>query len=190
MILQPWTFKLLTPDTKGNSMKHRINFLLIALLTLLMAACEATKADPIPFTSVQTYIETLTTGQTGSLWAKAVKASDVYSDLSTANYPLILIVFDNNTGLESYLEAEGLSQEAFLEHPRLTDFVKQHLFNTNVDWVSLRSEIGNSVTLQNAAGQVITLKHVKDSEGGQVKGGEINGVAVVTTYPIDKLETL
>jgi hypothetical protein len=156
-------------------------FLLLFLL-FFIAGCQKnpnSTPDPIPLT-VQNYVDSLITStrnQSVRLSARAVKASGVYEHLKEdTDYPLLLILFDGEGTLENYLKSQGLTEESFLAHPKLAQFVRSHLIYASVDIYKLRGEIGSSATFTSAAGTRIEIKTVKSSEGGAVKGGTANGV--------------
>lgn len=93
----------------------------------------------------------------GYLGAKAVIASGTYNVLSEKEYPLLLMVFGSDGGLETYLSEQGLSEEAFLAHPRLRGFIEQHLINSYVNTVEIRSTPNTEVTHVSAAGSAVTF---------------------------------
>ena len=150
---------------------------LLAALFVLLVSCGTgtTGTDPLPFT-VQEYIDGTASSGSYSLAAKAVKASGVYSALAEEDYPLLLILFGENSILETYLKEQGLTEAEFLAHPKLAEFVKSHLIYDDVDLVALRSTLGASASFKSAAGINIVIKNVKDSQGGRVMGGTANGV--------------
>lgn len=133
--------------------------------------------DPIPLT-VQNYVAGLADNKniSVSLSAKAVIKSDVYQEMTEEKYPLLLILFDGEGTLERYLLEQGLTEENFLAHPKITEFVRSHLIYESMNLKNLSFELGKTVSFKSSAGSMVELKVIKSSEGGAVKGGTANGV--------------
>ncbi|MGL4609487.1 MAG: hypothetical protein ACRCYY_07345 [Trueperaceae bacterium] len=154
---------------------------LVFFCFLLIAGCDkepGLEVDPPLTFSIQEYVDALVTEEDTSvrLSAEAVKESGVYDKLTENEHPLLLILFDGEGVLETYLASQGLTEESFLAHPKLAQFVNSHLIYDDVDIYTLRGEIGATATFTSAAGTPIEITTVKSSEGGAVKGSTANGV--------------
>jgi hypothetical protein len=170
--------------TEGIYMKILFILFLLISLTACQKDVPLTVDPPLSYT-IQQYVDALATGMSNTsaaLSAEAVKVSGVYDALSEANYPLFLILFDKEGSLESYLAENGLTREGFLTHPKLSEFVRSHLIYGQVNIDS--SNIGSNARFQSDAGSEITIEVVRDSEGGKVKGGTANGVALQLFCPV------
>lgn len=145
-----------------------LRLLFVLFCTACLAACNDAPGEVTPPTTPEQPADT-TPGyftareiidqmaDNGYLGAKAVVASGAYDVLSGDKYPLLLMVFGSDGGLEAYLSEQGLSEEAFLAHPKLRSFIEQHLIDSYVDTVRIRSTQNAEVTHISAAGSAVTF---------------------------------
>ena len=96
----------------------------------------------------------------GDLFAKAIKITGVYDNLSTDQYPLTLFY---PRDMSSYLLNKGLSEEEFLSHAKLADFVNAHLIpNIKIEFKKIK---GVPIHYKNALGDMVEFKEgTKTSE--------------------------
>ena len=128
--------------------------------------------DPdIPDRPIQYYIWT---GPNAPLSDRALVASGVYDDLTVDRYPLFLMLIREEGALENYIARQGLSEEEFLNHPKLPEFVKSHLVYEEVDVLELRSTPGASVTLESAAGTEVVIENQEGSNVDLANGVPID----------------
>ena len=157
-------------------MKGKALLLLSLLaLSLIFVACDATPTtDPVPYAVDETFNQP---ELADDLEAQAVKASGIISELGRDDYPLTLFLTGEDN-LETYLEQQGLTEEAFLAHPKLAEFYNSQLIYAEVEIEKLRTApIGTSQSYTSSAGTDITLTKVKNAFN-EVDGrsGEVNGV--------------
>lgn len=126
------------------------NFLLLYLLaTSFLTSCEGAPTEPdLPYVTSQEVIDKGVSN--GDLTARAVVASGLYDDIAPGDYPFMLIRF-NEGGLEAYIAEQGLSEEAFLAHPKLYNFMQRHLIPSFVDNIKIRSTPNGRFTYTSAA---------------------------------------
>lgn len=162
--------------------KRTLGFLMFALC---LTACNKTPvSNPVepPDDTSPRYVETQETvdrlANEGNLAAQAVKASGLYNELSTDDYPFLLMLVESNTALEAYLSEQGLSKETFLAHPKLRNFIEHNLIDSYVDIIKIRSTQNTEVTYTSAAGSdiVLTTAENLDPQKGDVMFA--NGVPV------------
>ena len=153
------------------------NVLLGIVLVFLMAGCAAKATDngcEVEQFRLTTLIERL--AAVGDLSARAVIASGVVGQLSDDHFPLSFYFINEgnisfgadsatgssetvfrvgDTALRSYIAAQGLSEEAFLEHPKLREFLLSHLILA--DALINDTQDGVSKTYTSAGGREIEL---------------------------------
>ncbi len=136
----------------------------ILLGTFWLVACSNTPADGTPgqpsgtsqgYIEVQENIDRMANG--GYLGAQAIIASGLYSDLSTDDYPFMLMVFMSDSTLETYISEQGLTEETFLSHPKLRSFLEHHLIDSYVDTIKIRSTQNIGVSYTSAADSEVVL---------------------------------
>ena len=128
--------------------------------------------DPdVPTRSLQDFIDTR---PNASLNDRAIIASSVYDDLSVDRYPLMIMTVREKGALEAYIAEQGLSEEAFLAHPKLPEFIKSHLIYDEVDVLELRTTPGARATFESAAGTEVVIENVPAPRMGLVNGVSID----------------
>lgn len=176
--------------------------LLVVTLFLFLPACsdgsggnggDGGERDDFPLT---VFVERLEA--TGDLTAKAVIASGVIDQLSDDNFPLTLYLLneanyflgsDSAEGssettfergdepLRAYIAEQGLTEEEFLAHPRLRDFIESHLILAEVTLNNTND--GVTETYTSAAGNEIVLSTDYSRAEGVVFA---NGVATTDCF--------
>lgn len=129
---------------------------------------EPVNPDPdVPDAPLQDFLRT---GANASLNERAIVDSGVYDDLTVERYPLMLMIVREVGVLESYIAAQGLSEEDFLTHPKLPEFIKSHLIYEEIDMLKLRTTPDASVTFESAAGTEIVIKNEPTPRMGSANG--------------------
>ena len=98
----------------------------------------------------------------GNLYSQAVVASGLIDDLGEKDFPFTLIDFYEEKALEAYIAKQGLTEAEFLAHPKLRDFLKQHLIPGYVDLIKIRSTPNGRFTYTSAAGSEVVFTTGKD----------------------------
>lgn len=140
--------------------------LFVLFCTACIAACDNAPGEVTPPTKPEQPTDTAPGYSTarkiidqmadrGYLGARAVVSSGIYAAISENEYPFLLMVFGSNSILEAYLSEQGLLEEEFLEHPKLRGFIEQHLIDSYVDTVKIRSTQNTEVTHISAAGSEV-----------------------------------
>ena len=154
-------------------LKHGLNNLLLAII-LTLAACSSSEDGPVSggeydYVALAQIVSEL--GEIGDLSAQAIIASGVVAELEPESFPTTLYMVNEmnvasglssaertvptayKTGdstLRAYIAEQGLSEEAFLNHPKLELFVKSFLLKEEVEVGG--TEAGAEQTLQAQAG--------------------------------------
>lgn len=133
---------------------------LLLLVTGFLASCAGEKpGTSFPYLTSQDVIDLGVAN--GDLTARAVVASGLYDDIAPEDYPFMLIRFDDG-GLEAYIAEQGLTEEAFLSHPKLRDFMERHLIPSFVDNIKIRSTPNGRFTYTSAAGSEVVFTTGED----------------------------
>lgn len=161
---------------KRIASRHLTHLFSLGALALGLMACdqEGGPVDPVPY-SVKGAIEQ--PGMADNFEAQAVKASGIVNGLDRDSYPLTLFLTGEDN-LKAYVAEQGLTEAAFLAHPKLADFYNAQLVYEDIGIVELRgSPVGTSETFTSEAGTTITVTKVSDEpDGPAVRNGTVNGV--------------
>ena len=152
----------------------RVLLIMTLLLSLLGCTDEAVGGGDVDQFSLTEFIQRLEA--TGDLTAKAVTASGVIDQLSDDNYPLTLYLINEGNyalgadsaegssetvfrkgdkALQDYIAEQGLSEEEFLSHPRLRDFIEDYFVSEDITINDTRD--GSEETYTSVGGREIVL---------------------------------
>lgn len=144
-------------------------------LTLFLAACGGNNGGNEVSEPTRPINEFLIRSSAQVLEPRAIKAAGLLDNLGRDDYPLTLFI-SGDDNLRAYLKAEGLTEEEFLNSPKLEEFYKSQLVYEEIDiYMVGNGPVGNSLTYKSAAGSDITITKTDEDSGADVNG-EINGV--------------
>jgi len=166
-----------------------MKFLYVFVLAVLLAACSDSdtpltcspalelttstrnkRSDPCVTFSV--FVDNQHDNDASRLSRDALFVADSYLDTQTS---LTVFLFTDE-GLNEYLGTQSISQEAFLAHPRLDDFIAAAMISETsiVETV----ETGQTVTLTTQAGNDFTVSNRRDIDAYRRASFDINGQRV------------
>ena len=147
----------------------------IFIVFLLLAGCQATSPEPgtggpgpISDPELRPLSMVFQENQNDphiSTFSKAVLRADLTSLLSKPlvagenGYKEFYTAFvPSNTAFKTYLQAQGVSEQEFLNMPNLATFVKAHLVEDNASGKVSASDSPEAITFETLAGNQLTLR--------------------------------
>lgn len=139
-------------------LKHLSIFILIVLLLAgVLASCQnepIVEADPA-FLSFQNTLQN--EASSGKLYAQAYVKAGLLSEVADDRFPVMILALDN-AAFESYLKASNLSREAFLNSPKLKDFMSHLIYPDYADQGKWAEKPNTTRTYTNLAGVTDTFE--------------------------------
>lgn len=132
--------------------------LLILLVSLSLISCADPGSGVIepPLPTIQDWFEQDVYEARDNLGVEALKRSSLYATLGD-NGPGMFAYISNDDALRAYIAEQGLSEEAFLSHSKLDDFVRAHLLDEPFDFDAVNIE-GETLTYEMAFGNNVTFE--------------------------------
>ena len=129
----------------------------------------------------------------GDLFAKAVVASGLNEPLAKENYPLVLVlvnkngfnindneevIFDRDTTFKAYVAEQGLTEEQFLEHPKLRDYMESYLVPGYIDFGQIRITENGRFAYKTVSGREMVFTTRESPTVGNGDAVAVNGVNI------------